>query len=262
MLDKTSMTSLLRDAALVGLKAINHGEQHHCPICDVDYARFMRRGHNLMCVGCRSFARHRLMVLYLRRETDLMRTARRVLHIAPEPGVSTVLSAAPSLDTVTLDLDDDADVQVHADARDLPFADSSFDAVLCSHVLEHIPEDVDVAREMKRVLRPDGVALIQVPVDFNLDETYETSAPTAADREREYGQHDHVRVYAQDVAGRLDEAFEDVERIDYAATFPAAERWRMGLVEPGSRRGEDIYVCSARAASTRPKATCASHHRR
>jgi SAM-dependent methyltransferase len=240
------MTSLLRDVALVGLRSINHGDQHHCPICEMDFARFMRRADNLMCVGCRSFARHRLMVLYLHRETDLLWGNRRVLHIAPEPGVSTVLSAAPLLDTVTLDVDDDAPVQVHADARDLPFTDASFDAVLCSHVLEHIPEDVDVAREMARVLRPDGAALIQVPVDSRLDETYETSAPTAADREREYGQHDHVRIYAHDVADRLDEAFADVERVDYAASFPAAERWRMGLVEPVSRRGEDIYVCSAR----------------
>jgi SAM-dependent methyltransferase len=236
------MTSLLRDAALVGLRTINHGDTHHCPICDADFARFMRRGHNLMCVGCRSFARHRLMVLYLQRETELLRESGRVLHIAPEPGVSAALSTAPFLDTVTLDVDEDADVQVHADARDLPFEDGSFDAVLCSHVLEHIPEDVEAAREMARVLRTDGLALIQVPVDLGLGKTYETSAPTPADREREYGQHDHVRVYGPDVADRLDKAFGAVERVDYAASFAAAERRRMGLVEATSRRGEDIYV--------------------
>jgi SAM-dependent methyltransferase len=131
---------------------------------------------------------------------------------------------------------------VHADARDLPFEDGSFDAVLCSHVLEHIPEDVEAAREMARVLRTDGLALIQVPVDLGLGKTYETSAPTPADREREYGQHDHVRVYGPDVADRLDKAFGAVERVDYAASFAAAERRRMGLVEATSRRGEDIYV--------------------
>jgi SAM-dependent methyltransferase len=238
------MTSLLRDAALVGLRAVNHGDRHHCPICDTDFARFMRRHDNLMCVGCRSFARHRLMVLYLQRETELLSRSRRVLHIAPEPGVSTVLSAAPLLDTVTLDADDGAQVQVHADARALPFTDDSFDAVLCSHVLEHIPEDVDVAREMARVLREDGVALIQVPVDSDLEETYETAAPTPADRQREYGQHDHVRIYARDVADRLDGAFDAVQRVDYAAAFPTVDRWRMGLDEPASRRGEDIYVCA------------------
>ncbi len=86
------------------------------------------------------------MVLYLERETNLLRRPRRVLHIAPEPGVHAVLSAQASLDTVTLDLDDGERVQVQADARELPFDDGSFDAVICSHVLEHIAEDVDVAR--------------------------------------------------------------------------------------------------------------------
>lgn len=184
------------------------------------------------------------MVLYLERETELLRRPRRALHIAPEPGVHAVLAAAPSLDAVTLDADDGEGVQVQADARDLPFDDDSFDAVICSHVLEHIPEDVDVAREMARVLGQDGMALIQVPVNPALGATYETCAPTAADREREYGQHDHVRIYADDVAERLGEAFDAVERVDYASTFDASQRWRMGLVEPSRWRGEDLYVCA------------------
>ena len=245
------MRSVLRDAALVALRAINQGDQHHCPICQTSFARFMRRGSNLMCIGCRSFARHRLIVLYLQRETEILRRPGRVLHIAPEPGVHAVLSAAPLVDNVTLDIDDYAGVHVQADARDLPFEDGSFDAVLCSHVLEHIPEDVDVAREMARVLTRDGVALIQVPVDHDLDATYETFAPTPTDRERAYGQHDHVRIYARDVKDRLDAPFGTVEQIDYAATFEAADRTRMGLVESTRRRGEDIYVCSRDAARPR-----------
>jgi SAM-dependent methyltransferase len=241
------MRSALRDAALVALQAIDHGDQHFCPICETRFARFMRRGSNLMCVGCRSFARHRLMVLYLQRETKLLRPPGRILHIAPEPGVHAVLSATPLLDNVTVDIDDDADVRIQADARDLPFQEGSFDAVLCSHVLEHIPEDIEAAREIARVLTRDGIALIQVPVEEKPDATYETFAPTPADREREYGQHDHVRIYAGDVESRLDCVFRTVKRIDYAATFDAWDRWRMGLVEFTSRRGEDIYVCSRAA---------------
>ncbi len=56
-----------------------------------------------------------------------------------------------------------------------------------------------------------------------------------------------MRIYADDVAERLREAFHTVERLDYAATFRAPERSRMGLVEPSRWRGEDIYVCSGGA---------------
>lgn len=237
------MRAFLREAALVALRTINRGERHQCPVCEQRFARFMRRGINLMCVGCRSYARHRLMMLYIRRETDLLHRPRRLLHLAPEPGLHSVLSATPTVDYVTADLEPGPRVQVQADARDLPFDDDSFDVVVCSHVLEHIPEDVTVAREMARVLAPEGVALIQVPADPTLEETHETFAPTPADREREYGQHDHVRLYAPDIADRLGEAFEIVRPTDYAARFTPEGRHYMGLVEPARQRGDDIYVC-------------------
>lgn len=246
------MRSALRDATLAALAAVNHGDQHHCPVCQRSFARFMRRGVNLMCVGCRSYARHRLMVLYLRRETSLLHRPARVLHIAPEPGVHAVLTGAEAVDNVTVDLEPGADVHVQADARALPFEDARFDAVLCSHVLEHVHEDVAVAHELARVLSSDGIALIQVPVDHRLGTTYETFAPTPSDREREYGQDDHVRIYGADVKLRLQEAFARVRRVDYAAAFHAAEQWRMGLVEGSQRRGEEIYVCSPGANFARP----------
>lgn len=52
---------------------------------------------------------------------------------------------------------------VKADARNLPFTESSFDFVVCSEVLEHIQEDEKVISEIKRVLTKNGTALITVP---------------------------------------------------------------------------------------------------
>ncbi|MGP3914151.1 class I SAM-dependent methyltransferase [Nonomuraea sp. 10N515B] len=57
---------------------------------------------------------------------------------------------------------------IHADARDLPLPDGSFDLVLALDVLEHIEEDGRAARELLRVLRPGGTALISVPCDMTL----------------------------------------------------------------------------------------------
>ena len=65
-----------------------------------------------------------------------------------------------------LDVETGQGVDVVADARQLPFADGSVGAVLCTQVLEHIPEPVKVTCEIHRVLRPDGLLLLAVPAIF------------------------------------------------------------------------------------------------
>ena len=52
---------------------------------------------------------------------------------------------------------------VRGDALHLPFPDATFDRVICSEVLEHIPEDVAAMTELTRVLRPGGTMAITVP---------------------------------------------------------------------------------------------------
>jgi len=56
-----------------------------------------------------------------------------------------------------------ARVEVFADAMELPLADQSFDTVLCTQVLEHVPEPLDVLRESLRVLRPGGHLVLTAP---------------------------------------------------------------------------------------------------
>lgn len=45
----------------------------------------------------------------------------------------------------------------------LPFADNSFDKVVCSEVLEHVPDYQGILNEISRVLRPDGLLCVSVP---------------------------------------------------------------------------------------------------
>ena len=91
------------------------------------------------------------------------------------------------------------------DATNIAFEDQTFDVVLANHVLEHIEDDARAASELHRVLKPGGWAILQVPIAMKLDETREDPGVTSPEeRERVFGQRDHVRLYARDYKGRLE----------------------------------------------------------
>lgn len=150
-----------------------------------------------MCPRCGSLERHREGWLVLREQTNLFSgDPLRVLHVAPEPSMESLLRKLPNLDYITGDLlTGGTDMVLDLTAIDAP--DDSFDVILCSHVLEHIPDDRQAMREMRRVLRPGGFAYNVVPVDPNRAVTYEDpSITTEAGRLKAFGQADHVRWYA------------------------------------------------------------------
>jgi predicted SAM-dependent methyltransferase len=185
--------------------------RHECPVCG-NRRRFVvinTEGgrHETLCVPCGSLERHRRTILLLSRYTDLLSTQRRrLLHVAPERCLRHVFEGL-SLDYVTGDLEM-PEVHVKLDVTAIPFPDRSFDAILCSHVLEHVLDDVQAMREMRRVLKDDGWVLVNVPADPKRAEAYEDPSVTdPADRMQIFGQHDHVRIYAvATVVGRLRES--------------------------------------------------------
>jgi SAM-dependent methyltransferase len=123
-----------------------------------------------------------------------------------------------------------------ADARELPFEDDSFDAILCVHVLEHVADDRAALRELRRVLRPRGWAVIQVPI--LRDKTIEDPAEQdPAQRLRRFGQDDHVRVYGEDFFDRLSEAGFTPDVVDMKPQLSRGTRWRCGLDYADARIG-------------------------
>ena len=95
------------------------------------------------------------------------------------------------------------------DITAMPFEDASFDFVWCSHVLEHVPDDRKAMREIARILRPNGIAVIQVPLWGAV--TREEPLSSASERVKHYFQDDHVRRYGSDIRERLVGAGLDVE---------------------------------------------------
>jgi SAM-dependent methyltransferase len=199
---------------------------------------------NARCPNCGARDRQRYMWLYLERKTNLLVDHLRVLHFAPERIFEEWLAPQPNLDYVSTDLERER-ATVKADITALPFADDSFDVILCSHVLEHIVDDRKAMRELYRVLRPGGWALILVPIDFSRAETFEDPTIVApADRERLFGQADHVRVYGRDFTTRLEEAGFSLRVEDYTRELGESEARRYGL----RPRGPDLHLCLKKSA--------------
>jgi SAM-dependent methyltransferase len=224
------------------------GEGVECPCCGGKFRRFVPYGvrprrPRAQCPACGSVERHRLIWLYLRERTDLFVRAQRFLHVAPEASFQARLRAIPGLRYASADLASPL-ADVRADVQLLPFADGAFDALFCHHVLEHVPDDRAALRELLRVLRPGGWALLQSPIRSGRAETDEDpSVVDPRERERRFGQRDHVRLYGRDYADRLRSAGFAVEPDRFFKSLPPEQRERYGL------KGETIWHCRRPAVS-------------
>lgn len=188
------------------------GDNVDCPICRNSFSRFLPMGviprEGALCPGCGSLERHRLLWVALGK-LGLVEKGGRLLHVAPEAAIADALSKR--FDYLSIDLDG-SNAMLAMDIRDLEFDDGSFDLVICNHVLEHVKEDRKAIAELFRVLKRGGYGSIQVPMKG--EETEEDDSVTdPAERERLYGQSDHVRWYGRtDFKHRLAEAgFEVME---------------------------------------------------
>lgn len=226
---------------LLGLFYIGRGRE--CPICGARRRRFLPYGYvssreDALCPRCLSLERHRLLWLWLERETDFMSTKPRLLHIAPEVSLMRRLKRIykGTENYITADLCSPL-AKMHFDVQNIPLADKSVDAVICNHLLEHVDDDKQAMRELHRIMRRGGWGVVLSPVDQAREHTFEDPSVTdPAERTRLFGQYDHRRIYGRDYADRLREAGFEVEIEHYARRFSDDERRRYAL------RDEPLYI--------------------
>lgn len=204
-----------------------------CTICRYS-GRFLFYGDpprfDALCPGCGSLERHRLLALCADR-IDLFQN-RSILHFAPEPAVTALIRASSSA-YASADLRPGrADLTLDLESIDQP--DQSWEAVVASHVLEHV-DDRRALGELLRVLRPGGLLIAMVPLIEGWEKSYEDPAVTTpAARELHFGQCDHVRYYGRDFESRLKAAGFTVTTFQATGTE---------CVTHGLTRGEKVYVC-------------------
>ncbi|MEC5156466.1 class I SAM-dependent methyltransferase [Chryseobacterium sp. MP_3.2] len=212
------------------------GNQFTDPIDNKSYRKFLPYGYgkqreNALSPGTLSLERHRQMWLYLKNETDFFTQNYKILHIAPEQEFLRKFKKMKNLDYTSADLYSPI-VDVKADILDLPFENESFDVVFCNHVLEHIEDDQKAMSELYRVMKKGGWGIFQVPMKNSLEKSYEDFSITdPKERQKHFGQYDHVRWYGMDYFSRLENAGFTVDINFYSKKFSSEERQKFGLLE-------------------------------
>ncbi len=218
------------------------GNQVECPVCGSQFRKFLPYGRlkpreNALCPNCLSLERHRLMWLYLKEKTTFFTEKLHVLHIAPEACFIRRFENQHGDGYITADIESPL-AKVKMDIHAIPFQENTFDAVLCNHVLEHVRDDIQAMREIQRVLKPNGFAILQVPF-FNPvgEKTFADDTITdPREREKVFGQSDHVRKYGHDYPERIRAAGLHAVEDPFVNELPDDVRIRYGLV-----KGEIIY---------------------
>ena len=218
------------------LRIIFRGKKYTDPIDDSNYSKFLSYGYktvrkNALCPGTLSLERHRLLWLYLDRETNFLSSNLKVLHVAPEQVFYKKFKKLKNWEYFTFDLNSPI-ADIKGDLISTNFKDEYFDLIICNHVLEHIEDDKSALDEMYRILKYNGISILQVPINVERENTFEDlSIKSKIQREKYFGQYDHVREYGLDFKDRVEQAGFKVEMINYSTKISQDLVIKYGLMK-------------------------------
>jgi SAM-dependent methyltransferase len=235
---------------------LNKGTDFNCPFCNYSskkttkftkikpvLERYQIVGdfQGYRCMKCNGKAGERLLYVLIRDFFGVFSpqaNEKKLLHIAPEKNLTKLLLKANLKEYAVGSLHDEGyyyeDYVQNIDITNIhQYEDEHFDFIVCCHVLEHVPDDLKAMKELRRVLKTGGKAILQVPISKNLADTYEDfSIKGRKEKDKAFGQWNHVRVYGQDYVQRLEEAGFKVERFNLYEKYP-----KMGL-----NPDEDVFM--------------------
>ena len=219
------------------------GNQHHCQICSANLKKFVKidflNGADNLCPKCGSLSRTRTLYNYINNEINFKK--KEILDFSPHRSIYNIMSKNEKK-YIANDFDNQFFANTNYDITKLPFKKEKFDLIICFHVLEHIPNDNKAIQNLNKVLKNNGDLLIQVPLKKgNTDEDLSIIDPEQ--REKRFGQKDHVRVYGKrDLKIKLETYGFKTTVVDYSKEFSSKE-----LKYYGIKKGELIFHCKKTA---------------
>jgi SAM-dependent methyltransferase len=233
-------------------KLLNRSKPHfECPVCGyigpfMDLSGFAGVRKHAVCPQCRALERHRLQFVAVMEILEKLNVSKlKMLHFAPESFFRRIFSARfGKYETADLTM---KNVDHKVDLQSLPFDDSTYDFIFASHVLEHIPDDQKAIGEIRRILKPNGIAILPVPVVCGKTIEYPKANPHEA-----Y----HMRAPGLDYFEKYKPHF---SRVDVRVSGSAPEKYQLFIYEdrsvwptrecplrppmPGERHADMVPIC-------------------
>lgn len=201
------------------------GNEVECNICHYKANKLASDSWHLYCIcpNCRSTVRHRLLIAALTLLDEFsfekLIDGKNVLHFAPEKRLEKIMRSRAAL-YKTADFFTEGysykNIDYNLDISAMKIIqDGSYDCVIACDVLEHVPDHMKAIREIYRILRPGGYCVLTVPQKDNLQTTIEDlSITNPKERERVFGQYDHLRIYGNDFVTMLEKNGFDVTAVN------------------------------------------------
>ncbi len=187
---------------------------YYCPCCnhrfrsfitvsftdrlDFYYAeRYQGIQQEIECPICKSIPRHRILAEWLGEHKEELKN-KEILYFAVESGIRRWLKKN-KIQVKTADLYTQADLKIDIENTMLP--DSSWDFIVCNHVLEHVFDYKKALSELYRILKPGGTLIISFPILASLPTLIEETEHTEENIKKRlqlYGQKDHLRIFGTD----------------------------------------------------------------
>lgn len=159
------------------------------------------------CPYCGAIDRTRFLMLYIQKNYRVKRYV-KLLYFAPVwSGVDFLKKKMKNVEVDTADLYEDS-VDYRLDIQNMEsIAGETYDLIICSHVLEHVNHDKAALKELYRILKWGGEALILVPLDVKRAWFDEEPGLSPHENWKRFGQGDHVRRYThKEMINRIKEA--------------------------------------------------------
>jgi SAM-dependent methyltransferase len=229
----------------------------YCPICIGYWDEWIENGFEFeilkkvniigggkrkhLCPNCGSPDRVRMIYSYLHSKTDLFSPKNPVvlLHVAPERQLLDIFEKNNNIEYYPCDKFNYSNNVQKADITQLQFVENFFDFLICNHVLEHIEDDAKAMSELYRVMKPNGIGILQIPYSISIKTNIENNEiRLPEEREICFGQDDHVRIYAKS------EYIKTLNSVGFKVSTinPYSANWDFNPKKLGLNKREDLFI--------------------